>query len=222
MVRAILDGRKTETRRVVKPQFGKTWGWGVPSWRGFQCMDSKQPWKDAFAVHVDIPTPDGRWKWLFCPFGKAGDLLWMRCNYTVQYNESRDECHWRSERLWVTTHGRPFRKDGKPMKLGNKPSMHMPYWLSIEQWPLLQITDVRVERLQDISEEAAQAEGFEPSSGNPDRVVCGEAIGMNPTAREKFADIWNRLQLNRKDPGGLSWSDNPWVWVIQFKRLTDG
>ncbi|NQT36063.1 MAG: hypothetical protein HQ581_01160 [Planctomycetes bacterium] len=71
-----------------------------------------------------------------------------------------------------------------------------------------------VERLQDVTEEDAIASGYVASVGNPDRIVCGTAIDMNPTAREKFRVAWDSRNAKR----GFGWNENPWVWVGEFKR----
>ena len=85
---------------------------------------------------------------LTSPFGVPGDRLWIRSAYRVSYDHFYNEAHWHGPDdcgMWVTTRGKPLRKDGKPMHLGCKPATQMPYWLSAEAWPQLEVLDVRVE-----------------------------------------------------------------------------
>lgn len=201
MVRAILDGRKTQTRRVVKPQ------------------------PDSDCAHFTTANGmywfpvDGDGAYLgdsiSCPYGDPGDRLWMRSAYSVRYDEERSEAHWTSEGLWVTTHGRPTRVDGEPMALGRKPAIHMPRWLSAEGWPDLEITGVRVERLTTINWLDACAEGVGPPPGrhhvnSPDTDADREAcIGA-------FRELWDSINGKKH-----LWASNPWVWIPEFKRVTE-
>lgn len=212
MVRAILDGRKTQTRRIVKPQFQTAWGFGVR--RGHK----------AFSVNVDIAEPDGSWKWIDCPYGKAGDHLWVRETWTPdhaafyphfpicyradfgpEYDRANGKVFSSEQNAWF-----PFKW---------RPSIFMPRTASRIT---LVITGVRVERLQDISEEDARAEGvakmqrdpasshqwlFEPVFG------CDHPSGTLGSARECFESGWNKIH------GLGSWAANPWVWAISFERV---
>lgn len=234
MVRAILDGRKTMTRRVVKPQ--------PPE--GYRSMVSECDVKGGWWFS-DMPRRTGsyslgehaKWNNVYpkCPYGAPGDSLWIRSAYHVRYDEERDETHWTAEGLWVTTHGRPRRNDGAPMKLGVKPAMHMPYWLSLEGYRItLEITGVRVERLQDISEADAVAEGcpeceqckFSPWGRGAYDDPLSNAAGGKPwgpcfgvcggkTAQEWFRDLWQSIN-GKTHP----WDSNPWVWVVEFRVAT--
>lgn len=131
MVRAILEGRKTQTRRLVKPQFDRLWGQGV------------RHGDDCYSAHVDIPAPDG-WKWLRCPYGKKSSKLWVRETWVNNFGQLlyRADCHPDS-----------FEYGAK----GWKPSIFMPRALSRIT---LEVTGVRVERLGCISEEDAYAGGI--------------------------------------------------------------
>jgi len=151
MVKAILEGRKTQTRRVIKPQFGKTWGQGVRHGD----LD--------YSVHVDIMEADRSWKWIRCPYGKSGTRLWVR--------ETR-----------IT----------------------------------LEITGVRVERVQDISEEDAIAEGVNGGCTTCGRDAPYQCYDPIPDHRDAFIWLWD--SINGKKPG-FAWKDNPWVWALTFKRL---
>jgi hypothetical protein len=174
MIRAILSGQKTVTRRVVRPQFGKLWGQGVRHGAG------------CYAAHVDIPAPDG-WKWLYCPYGKKGSKLWVRETWVNNFGQLlyRADCHPDS-----------FEHGAK----GWRPSIHMPRWASRLT---LEVTGVRVERVRDISEKDAKAEGY------PGRSVTNGFAG--PV--EWFRSLWD--EINPKTP----WSTSPWVWVVLFKRV---
>jgi hypothetical protein len=198
MVRAILEGRKTQTRRVIKPQFRTKWGHGV------------RIGHDSFSIHVDIPDANGGWKWIDCPFGKAGNRLWVR------------ETHWfRSTDGIVTYADGSFRthpsaiigskyihaddvdnwpKMAKSFGFKSVPSIHMPRWASRIA---LEITGVRVERLQDISIDDATAEG----------ITLAECKRKNQGAVSCYRDLWQSIN------GFGSWDANPWVWVVEYKRV---
>jgi hypothetical protein len=197
MVRAILDGRKTQTRRMVKPQ----------------------PPAEAESVSRQLssreaPELDGAWQWwagkpqtpitkpLFCPYGKPGDALWVRETWRV--HKSYDSLN--AARVYGAMGGdvaycvdylaTPRQEDfwGR-----GRPSIHMPRWASRIT---LRITDIRVERLLDISCADAEAEG----AGHEAGLTGGQA-------REAFSHLWNNI----KGPG--AWEANPWVWVISFERV---
>ncbi len=193
MVRAILDGRKTMTRRIVTPQFSQKWGCGCPNKSTFTLMNGDQEWKDAFAVHVDRLTPTGHWQWVFCPYGKPGDRLWVRET-------------WAQVGMPGTLSGYIRYKADEQNAVGAygaqkwKPSIFMPRWASRIT---LEITGVRVERLQDISEENAEAEGC-TGDHRADRDL---------DAAQEFRSLWDSINGKR-----ASWTSNPWVWVIEFKR----
>jgi hypothetical protein len=184
MVRAILADRKTQTRRVIKPQFNHKFGSGVP--HGY----------DRFGVHVDIaliePHPMfGGWAYLFCPYGKAGDRLWVRETWGVL---GTSVCY--------RAYGE-FTQDDRDLGYTCKwrPSIFMFRDLSRIT---LEIVSIQAERLQDISEQDAIAEGIEQKEPN-------HVVG----ARYRFGQLWN--SINRKR--GFGWEVNPWVWVIEFKRI---
>jgi hypothetical protein len=195
MVRAILDGRKSQTRRPVKQNV-------YLAGKGFSKFNEKR-----------IANLIAK-----CPFGQPGDILYMRSAFKVRYDEQREEASWTSEGLYITTHGRPLRKDGLPMKLGRKPAMHMPYWLCVERWPILEVTDVRVERVQDISEKDAIAEGIQDLGGTGlcwwDGTMQGTGKRCHANARTAFNHLWDSTYAKT-----YPWSDNPWVRVVSFKQV---
>ena len=168
MVRAILGGRKTQTRRVVKDQ-GR-----VPT---VLQSDGNR----LLPKHV----PD--WFTDYCPYGGHGDRLWVR------------ETHWRAEGEGTGGKVRFLQykatsPDDPPLGDRWRPSIHMPRWASRIT---LEVTGVRVERVQDISNEDVHAEGFAPWG---DKYLS-------------FADLWDSINANR----GYGWDANPWVWVVEFK-----
>ncbi|EBH9979146.1 hypothetical protein EHH62_22945, partial [Salmonella enterica subsp. arizonae serovar 40:z36:-] len=117
--------------------------------------------------------------WHPCPFGAVGDRIWVRETFRV-----------------------PIAVCDKPATPEKwTPSIHMPRWASRI---LLEITDVRVERLRDLSEEDAKSEGITPPAGG---VLPGWEYRIN------FRDLWMDIY------GTDSWEANPWVWVIEFKRV---
>ena len=185
MVRAILEGRKTQTRRVVKNLEGRP----ANSWtlhRAAGCADS---W-----------SSDSGWMGR-CPYGQPGDRLWVREAF-------REALGFETEPLSFCRY-----KASDPLADEHKwtPSIHMPRWASRI---LLEITAVRVERLQDISEADARAEGVTDGGclncGEPEPCACAQPA---PDARDSFCRLWQSIN----GPG--SWADNPWVWIVEFKRV---
>ncbi|MEX5551765.1 hypothetical protein [Pseudomonas pergaminensis] len=232
MVRAILEGRKTVTRREVKKQ------------AALDCLAAGfEPAFLALPGNADL-----------CPYGQPGDRLWVRETFTIESNR------------WADDPYSPPHKDGRPTQRYEddkwdqphykatdvepdlwyddrdspgcrwKPSIHMPRWASRI---LLEITDVRVERLQDISAEQAKAEGcfftdygqqcFHGATGWKDVGDCPAKVGHQQrngwawdkttsheqclfTPRFAFANLWNAT--------GGDWDANPWCWVVEFKRVT--
>lgn len=213
MVVAVLQRRKTETRRIVKPQ-------PVDLAEALRDIPGENRWWCATKTY-DIrsgvtflnPGSDYQHDWK-CPYGMVGDHLWMRCNYRLSYDEYRNEAFWTALDVpgkCTVTHGRPLRNDSKPMRLGWKPSMHMPYWLSAELFPSLEITEIRGERLKDIGGRDAEAEGCEPD--------WDEFEGETQRDRRNYATVLAFRKLWRKINGPDSWDANPMVWVVAFKPV---
>ncbi|MDR3015231.1 MAG: hypothetical protein LBV56_07300 [Delftia acidovorans] len=181
MVRALLAGTKTQTRRVAKPvrhpDLGNVYAPGA-------LVLEHEP------QHVIDRC---------CPYGRPGDRLWVREAFM---HEPADFC-WEAG---VSIPCRPaetvYRADFPNSQPGEgwKPSIHMPRNLSRI---LLEITSVHVERLQDISEADALAEGVPHSLNLPG----------GRFARENFEHLWWTIN------GDGSWESNPWVWVVEFKRV---
>lgn len=210
MVRALLDGRKTQTRRIMKVQpvlngnfyevFGSAWSKGMTS----------------------IPAVPGHSLSTRCPFGAVGDRIWVREGFFPAPLEMQSEPPRKT--MWNIAY-----RDGMQMeKLAPAeynptiynyerwtPSIHMPRWASRI---LLEITDVRVERLNAISEEDATAEGIPPAGSllpdYPGTFLTPK--GDFATAKVAFQRLWESIY------GEESWKANPWVWVIEFKRVEGG
>jgi len=194
-VRAIMEGRKTQTRRVMNrqphPDFLK---------RG---LVEATPQKDG----VRFFMADGMSELVKCPFGVPGDHLYVRETWAV--STAYDSYHGSLSRH---VHNVAYRAGGGFNFEFNdrgrwRPSIHMPRWASRLT---LEITEVRVQRLQDISEEDAKAEGVERKllydPANPDTVAY--------SYRMTFADLWDDIN-GKKFP----WSGNFWVWAISFRRI---
>ncbi len=205
MVRAILEGLKTQTRRIVKPQ---------PVGKDLRAaLDGKwleKPFAGlALPMIEDLPIE--------CPYGQPGDRLWVR-----ESGWERPERTAKMMREGADTWPRfayaadgwndQDRADFKAWGFKPRPSIHMPRWASRI---LLEITGVRVERLQDISDDDCLAEGIAQVVRErlPGLQQCGEydAIDVDPAV--EYQALWETIN----GPG--SWADNPWAWVIEFRRL---
>lgn len=183
MVRALLDGTKTQTRRVVKPQ---------PD-----CIKAGKPYTTAGLPSTPIA----------CPYGQVGDQLWVRetwyCDdFRVQRGpylkpDDFDVVESRENGCLV------FRADGSsPYEAEQpkwKPAIHMPRWASRIT---LEITSVRVERLNDISRGDCMAEGCPFPN-----------IAKETDPKQWYRELWKSIN------GAGSWDLNPWVWVIEFKKV---
>jgi hypothetical protein len=184
MVRAILDGMKTQTRRLMKPQmvYGDVCGifasWYLPTG-----PDSGTLW------------PNGKEKILsMCPYGQPGDRLWVRETWAQPTTIDPGPTFYRADYPRCV----PTQYENVPLvdAITWKPSIHMP---RSQCRLVLEVTGVRVERLNHISESDARAEGVDHIR---DKV---------PTARDSFRYLWETLY------GAESWTANPWVWVVEFK-----
>lgn len=222
MVRAILDGRKTQTRRVVKPvgrdaDFVLVERQHASGWWPYRSDDGESMFhtvRVGTKLYQD-ETP------LSCPFGAVGDRLWVRENGWERPERTpkmmRDGADtW--ERYYYDADGYNTDSDAEQFKswgFKRRPSIYMPRWASRIT---LEITGVRVERLQDISEADAIAEGVKrfPGVARDDDVAAFSRIGpvdfdSFPIAR--YAVLWESIN------GARSWDANPWVWVVEFRRI---
>jgi hypothetical protein len=211
MVRAILAGRKTQTRRVVKPQ---------PIW----VYDNKVP------VKPEDADPKGAIK---CPYGKPGDRLWVRETFAKDGHGNV----WYREGAGVGDRPCDYFEypDGSSVDVEIwTPSIHMPRWASRIT---LEIVSVRVERLLSISDEDAIAEGcytddeYSDMAGGADVWPCqicdgyqvyehGSLAGASEvdchscnSPKKRFSQLWQSIN------GFDSWDANPWVWVVEFRRV---
>lgn len=183
MVRAILEGRKTQTRRVINPQ---------PTGRG------SSDGKSETTLHYEL-----LYGAIKCPFGQIGDQIWVRENYRTdrQVDSAKPSELSKGEPILYEADS-VFRTYGcHPLEWGKqRPSIFMPRWASRIQ---LEITGVRVERLQEISEEDAQAEGCDIAFDNE----------MSIGYFQSFQSLWTDIN------GAESWQSNPFVWVVEFRKL---
>ncbi|EPS4685181.1 hypothetical protein ACVFKH_000645 [Salmonella enterica subsp. enterica] len=199
MVRAILDGRKTQTRRPIK------WKQTRFTEIGEREDGSNWPWSEDTEKVCDY--------WHPCPFGAVGDRIWVRETFGWQIR--RDPLGGTGEfRVYRATTPDAVRyqtASGEVAPMKWIPSIHMPRWASRI---LLEITDVRVERVQDISQRDAIAEGGPPD--HPSFSKISQEMGFSDWPRSWFAQTWWGIY------GREAWNTNPWVWVIEFKRVEGG
>jgi|SRR5579859_2384991 len=212
MVRAILDGRKTQTRRVLKPQphtptpgtyadrYDKTdcWAFWLPDLR----MTEPKTWA--------------------CPYGRPGDQLWVKETFALEtdfnvgmlgyepphkdgrpvnrIDDSTFGLYWEQAHYRATDPEPELcYEDWEDPEVKWRPSIYMPRWASRI---MLELTEVRVERLREISEDDATAEA-------PPRLITYR------TAIDAFSNLWDSINAKR----GWGWNQNPWVWVIEFRRV---
>ncbi|KVO95518.1 hypothetical protein WL21_32680 [Burkholderia ubonensis] len=215
MVRAILDGRKTQTRRVAiskrscidfiggGPKDGPDWN--DPACWGFEDANTGVWW---------ALRGDDQCRQLPCPHGEPGDRLWVReTTYDVERNgyvgpvfvESDEGAH-AAAWGWGESDDPDYIE---PYELRKRPAIHMPRSMARIT---LEITGVRAERLQSISEPDARAEGVTIEDHHM-RGYCAGAYW--PPSIRAFHDLWDRLNAAR----GQGWDMNPWVWVVDFRRI---
>lgn len=196
MVRALLQGRKTQTRRAVKlPKALVALGGDLNAASTFR----DPGFGDGEYLHVALN--DGSVQRVRCPYADTlGDRLWVREAWAHDA-ETLEQCRAAHEdALSGLTYGPYYRAtDVAPETLRWRPSIHMPRWASRIT---LEVTNVRVERLQDISEADAEAEGADPIKTKV------------PTARDAYRYLWDDIN------GAGGWDANPWVWVVSFRRIT--
>lgn len=219
MVRAILEGRKSQTRRVVNPRL-------LPR------------------AHSPFVGGDGLWRWMTgaisyvederrCPHGQPGDRLWVRETWGVLYPQHKGDA---DEPVFYRADYTQDEMDGQVMPRW-RPSIFMPRWASRIT---LDLTEVRVERLQDISEEDARAEGCQMRiQPMPKNAVCMDGVRrpVLVSARGAFRELWesinpppqcsyvgkcnsSRCPLHSPDKSQRKdWDANPWVWALTVRRV---
>lgn len=237
MVRAILSGAKSVTRRVVKPGAGQKWLTPetlsrVERWEyrgdGYWSMQIGEPNR---IVHCGVEMDGGHIGCVRCPYGQQrGDILWVRetWQHADWTEDGQPYIRYRADDsvqllpgaddeslidVWATlSDSDNFDIDGKAADRKWRPSIFMPRWASRIT---LEVTGVRVERLQEISEEEAKAEGARYFDGGEIhhsgwRHDDGDVYS---SARASFFALWQ--SINGKT---YPWASNPWVWVVEFRR----
>ena len=197
MVRAILAGRKTQTRRIVKHRHD----W----YMGERANGAQWPFVRDY-VHAEPDAVE-----VLCPYGVPVDALWVRETWGLHAHSDytwwcRDSIKGRTEDDLRESYDVAYAADATSAYDRWRPSIHMLRWASRIT---LRVTDVRVERLQEISEEDARAEGVYPLCGG---YCAGDADAeWCTTAREAFELLWTSIH------GASSWESNLWVWVVSFE-----
>lgn len=188
MVRAILAGTKVQTRRVVKPEPA---GSVTTIYRPFASEPNN--WQ-GYADNVGFI----RW-YGGCPYGQPGDRLWVREAWRTDDSGDDHRAPGTLSPIYTRLCYPATDQRGSALMGKLRPSTQMPRWASRIT---LEVTAIRVERLQDISDADAMAEGI---PHHHDLVDC---------RRERYRALWEQIN----GPG--AWDANPWVWVIEFKRVT--
>ena len=200
MVRALLDGSKTQTRRAMNPQPPENWA--PASYGDLHGYDRNGQLTPDKVVGWGPVNEDGD-QGFNCRYGQPGDRLWVREAWRVI-----DLANCFAPREITAAHRMWFEADGphEPPAGRYRPGMFMPRWASRIT---LEVAGVRVERLQDISEADAQAEGCERRNDDDE-----DAYVATATYRQGYRQLWNSIN------GAGSWDLNPWVWVVEFKRIS--
>lgn len=214
MVRAIMDGGKTQTRRIIKPSPGlqRTWlkqelidivphgemiqgGWQMHHPLAGQYKDG---------VYNEYDSPLG---WVKCPYGKIGDILWVRETWAPK-KPTEPEQDWQSY-YYLASDRNEYVEKWKPSIFMSKEASRIK----------LEITDIKVERVQDISYKDAIAEGVESSNefnsneGYLHQYKNYMGDGFDCDSLGSYYTLWESIN------GKGSWDKNPWVWVIKFNKL---
>ncbi|ATM92222.1 hypothetical protein ACXG8N_002181 [Klebsiella aerogenes] len=216
MVRAILDGRKTQTRRIMKVQPEPSKSRPGDFWFSSKKLESMVHISDFAPGNSPIADYHLFIQEHCCPFGAVGDRIWVRETW-ARYNIDQNS----HDLAYRATTPADWPEEGRW-----RPSIHMPRWASRI---LLEITNVRIERLNAISPEDAESEGLErtnftgfgdepglPSYPEPDVYFDPLKKQWKEYPPEAFAGLWESIY------GEGSWKANPWVWVIEFKRVEGG
>jgi len=218
MVRALLDGSKTQTRRALKVRCQEI---------GERADGSRWPWSE----HPDTAADH----WHACPYGQPGDRLWVRETFQGPLFDGDRESEYRADpEVFNSPEFCQYAADGGAapefMTMDDewvcrwRPSIHMPRWASRI---LLEVVSVRVERLQDISEVDAIAEGMAHVRSQAwdrehfpawrclfeEAVTAGTKPPIGPSPAQAYEKLWDSIN------GAGSWDANPWVWVVEFKRV---
>lgn len=230
MIRAILEGRKTQTRRVVKPQ--------PETMRDPFPTTPETMMADGYSCNrvFKITERPGIYRCLgmrnfveaFSPYGQPGDRLWVREAWAMIDKDYKPADLAKATSLVYRADGLkvPNQRDREiraifadrcrfPMdEIKWRPSIHMP---RVASRLTLEITGVRVERLQDISYQDAQAEGVQTETADPWFYHISTERNVYDFAADEPQGSFRKLWESINGPG--SWMENPWVWVIEFKRV---
>ena len=197
MVRAILEGRKTVTRRAVKQQPSSSYELVRGMYR-----DGNGRLCAVFHSSEDIKS--------VYPNYDRGDILWVRetwnCLPIPEPLRGTNKTYW-------------YKADGAEPGDKWRPSIHMPREAARI---FLRVTDVRVERLQEITAEGALDEGTDVKFPEPKPSYISLAyteMRLKPAARQSFSKLWDST-IKPKDLSAYGWEANPWVWVIEFERIS--
>lgn len=219
MAKAVHEGNKTQTRRIVKgqPPYHETHA----SIDYQQDLDVYWWWWGSYTQTIYHEAK--------CPYGKSGDQLWVKETFyawgrwETRFSEKKKRDEWHFIDLTLQC-GESYRYadcapekvlSGKTGMVGwwKRPSIFMP---RVASRILLEISAIRVERLNDISDDDAIAEGAKADPCDHARRTCSEIGCYCPSAKNDFQYIWDSIN------GKNSWQLNPWVWVVTFKKIEGG
>lgn len=204
MIKAILSGQKTVTRRVIKPQ--------PPEGSEIATINEAEGWWEVAALPgFGGCMPNVSRGAIACPYGEAGDRLWVRETFRVTgasgyggvTNAVSIEYRAGGAKIFPATWEQYDKAAGNTE--GWRPSIVLPRWASRIT---LEVVSVRIERVQDITPQDAAAEGFDLHSWSERGVLSRDAL-------MGFRDLWDKLN----GPRGFGWDSNPFVWVISFRRI---
>jgi len=186
-VRAMLDNRQSQFRRVIANAGGAYFGY-IPErdthWFGLDLRTAGNGPETSIEIH--------------CPYGRPGDTLWVRETWATPGNYDHIKPSLLTDHMMDARANIVYRATEKyPVYFNWRPSIFMPRWASRIT---LRVTNVRVERVQSISDGDIVAEGIEDIGAKDSRAM--------------FAFLWNSINAKR----GYAWSDDPWVWVVEFEQ----
>ena len=195
MVRAILDGRKTQTRRVVKALSDHSEWQSAYEDGGGNWIWWSSPGNELAADFTKKAYPNG--EGVACPYGVPGDRLWVKEAWVTQCRFNHrppSQLPMRAKVWYLSDDGDVPHWRGRYRSARFMPKRFARIWL--------EVTGVRVERVQKISEDDARAEGCRPTDALPS---------------EAFSALWDSINAKR----GYGWDANPWTWVVEFARIDD-
>lgn len=217
MVRAILADTKTQTRRVLTPQPIEDSGEPISVGR-YHPTVVRRGLEEPGAERFGASTSEQSWP---CPYGEPGDQLWVREAWRACVEEPEIDLRADGRSLRRSMHGDDdWWARWRKRSAGGRwqPSIYMPRWASRLT---LEVTSVRVERVQSISEDDARAEGVTPFEHiGADQTLPGGPVGVSQASHPHvvaFASLWDSINGER---AGCAWRDDPWVWVVGFRRVS--